>query len=60
MIAILIILFLFFMAAIGILYVAFVHITLKRGYDQQCKDDKWVDNSEFDYGHNVNHDYTDY
>ena len=60
MIAILIVLFLLFIAAIGIIYVVFVHITLKREYEQECKEKKWVDNSEFDYGHDVRYDYTDY
>ena len=56
MMAILIILLLLFMAAIGFIYVAFVHITLKKEYKQECKEKKWMDNSEFDYGHDVRYE----
>lgn len=56
MMAILIILFLLFMAVIGLLSVVFIHLTIKKNY----KDKKWMDNSEFDYGHDVRYDYTDY
>lgn len=56
MIALLIILFLLFMAVIGLLYVVFIQLTLKKNF----KDEKWMDNSEFDYGHDVRYDYTEF
>ena len=56
MMAILIILFLLIVGILGILYVAHVHLTIKREF----KEKKWMDNSEFDYGHDVRYDYTDY
>ena len=49
-----VILFILFAAAfLGLVYVAYVHVSLK----SEFKDKEWMDNSEYDYGHNVN--YTD-
>lgn len=49
--AILIIMLLLILAALGILYVIHVHLTIKNEF----KDKKWMDNSEYDYGHNVHY-----
>lgn len=51
MITILIIMFLLILAALGILYVIHVHLTIKNEF----KDKKWMDNSEYDYGHDVHY-----
>ena len=40
----------------GFLMVQSVHLTLK----DEFKEKEWMDNSEFDYGHNVRHDYTEF
>ena len=56
MMAILIILFLLIMGILRILYVVHVHLTIKREF----KEKKWMDNSEFDYGHDVRYDYKEY
>lgn len=51
MASILIVLCLLLIAALGMLYVAYVHLTL----EEEFKDKEWMDNSEYDYGHNVHH-----
>lgn len=51
MMAFLVILFLLIMGISGILYVVHVHLTIKREF----KEKKWMDNSEFDYGHDVHY-----
>lgn len=53
--AILIIMLLLILAALGILYVIHVHLTIKNEF----KEKKWMDNSEYDYGHDV-HDTEDH
>ncbi len=54
--AILIVLLLAIFSMIGFLVVLFTHITLK----DEFKDKTWMDNSEFDYGHDVHYDNTDF
>ena len=54
--ALLIILFLLATGIVGILCVVHVHHTIKREF----KEKKWMDNSEFDYGHDVRYDYKEY
>lgn len=54
--AILIVLLLILFSIMGFLMVLFVHLSLK----DEFKEKEWMDNSEFDYGHNVPHDYTEY
>ena len=55
-VALLFILLLLIMGILGILYVVHVHLTIKREF----KEKKWMDNSEFDYGHDVRYDYKEY
>lgn len=55
-VALLFILFLLIMGILGILYVVHVHLTIKREFNEK----KWMDNSEFDYGHDVRYDYKEY
>ena len=47
--AILIIMLLLIVAVLGLLYVIHMHLTIKTEF----KDKEWMDNSEFDYGHDV-------
>ena len=54
--AILIVLLLIIFSIMGFLMVLFVHLSLK----DEFKEKEWMDNSEFDYGHNVRHDYTEF
>ena len=54
--AILIVLLLIIFSIMGFLMVLSVHLTLK----DEFKEKEWMDNSEFDYGHNVRQDYTEY
>ena len=54
--AILIVLLLIIFSIMGFLMVLSVHLTLK----DEFKGKEWMDNSEFDYGHNVRHDYTEF
>lgn len=54
--ALLIILFLLATGIVGILCGVHVHYTIKREFN----DKQWMDNSEFDYGHDVRYDYIDY
>lgn len=54
--ALIIVLLLIMLSIIGIIYVAYVHFTLKKEYEEK----QYVDNSEFDYGHNVRHYYTEF
>ena len=54
--AVLIVLLLILFSIMGFLMVLFVHLSLK----DEFKEKEWMDNSEFDYGHNVRHDYTEY
>ena len=54
--AILIVLLLILFSIMGFLMVLFVHLSLK----DEFKEKEWMDNSEFDYGHDVRYDYTDY
>jgi hypothetical protein len=49
--AILIVLLLLLFAAMGFIYVIFVHLTLKKEYE----DKNWMDDDEFDYGHDIKH-----
>jgi uncharacterized membrane protein YjgN (DUF898 family) len=56
MMSILIILLLLSIAVIGFLYVIWVHLTLKNEF----KEKQWLDNSEFDYGHDVRYEHTDF
>lgn len=49
--AILIVLILLIMAIIGFLYVISVHHSLTKEF----KDKEWMDNSEYDYGHDVHY-----
>lgn len=55
-VALLFILFLLIIGIWGILYVVHVHHTIKKEFN----DRKWMDNSEFDYGHDVRYDYKEY
>lgn len=55
-IAMLFIILLLIGAVIGFSYVISVHKTLTKEFEEK----KWMDNSEFDYGHDVRYDYTDY
>ena len=50
-IAIIIILALLAIALAGMFYVAAVHYAIKKEYEQE----EILDNSEFDYGHDVRH-----
>jgi len=50
-----ILIILLIMAVLGILYVIHIHRTIKKEFN----DKKWMDNSEFDYGHDVRYDYID-
>ena len=52
MIAILVILFILLAAMAAFLYVIEVHLTLKKEYE----DKQWMNNDEFDYGHDVRYD----
>lgn len=54
--ALIIVLLLILFSIMGFLMVLFVHLSLK----DEFKEKEWMDNSEFDYGHNVRHDYTEY
>ena len=54
--AILIVLLLIIFSIMGFLMVLSVHLTLK----DEFKEKEWMDNSEFDYGYNVRHDYTEF
>ena len=54
--AILIVLLLIIFSIMGFLMVLFVHLSLK----DEFKEKEWMDNSEYDYGHNVRHDYTEF
>lgn len=54
--SIFIVLLLLAIGIMGILYVMNAHRKLKNEF----KDKQWMDNSEFDYGHDVRYDYTDY
>ena len=54
--AIFIVLLLIIFSIMGFLMVLSVHLTLK----EEFKEKEWMDNSEFDYGHNVRHDYTEF
>ena len=56
MMSILIILLLLSIAVIGFLYVIWVHLALKNEFEEK----QWLDNSEFDYGHDVRYDYKEY
>lgn len=52
MILIVIVIFLLVLLAIsGLLYASFVHKTLTKEF----KEKEWMDNSEYDYGHDVHH-----
>ena len=55
-VALFFILFLLIMGILGILCVVHVHHTIKRKFNEK----KWMDNSEFDYGHDVRYDYEEY
>ena len=55
-IAMLFIILLLIGAVIGFSYVISVHKALTKEFEEK----KWMDNSEFDYGHDVRYDYTDY
>lgn len=54
MTTILVILFLFSLSIVGILCVVFLDLTIIKGDKEE-----WMDNSEFDYGHNVHHHNSD-
>lgn len=54
--AILIIMLLLIMAILGFLYVIHIHLTIKKEF----KKNDWMDNSEYDYGHDVRHNNSDF
>ena len=49
--SILIILLLLMAAVAGLLYASIVHLTLKKEFE----DKEWMDNAEYDYGHDVHY-----
>ena len=55
MAAILIIFSLLFIGAMGFLFVIFIHLSIKKNSEEG----EWLDNGEYDYGHDVRYNETD-
>ena len=51
MMSILIVFSLLLIVIVGFSYAWFVHQTIKKEFEEK----NWMDNSEYDYGHNVRH-----
>lgn len=51
MMAFLVILFLSLVGLAGVLFVIHIHLSLKRDF----KEKQWIDNSEYEYGHDVHY-----